>query len=301
MNSDKREDYYVGLDMGTGSLGGAVTDTQYHLLKVKGKDFWFVREYETAKSQLDRRTHRIAKRRLQRHKARIGLIRSYFAEDVLKRDPLFYIRQDNSKYYQEDKDVRLTTKDSIFADPGYGDKEYHDDKEYPTIFHLRQALLRDQIKDEERYSRFLYLAIINMFEHRGHFLLNTESSDLNADMIKDVGELVMNAICGVSEYGSVTYKEIIEILEDKNISRTAKKDQIASKIDIKKSEKAQMERIKCLCGMEADARVMFEIEADEKIKIAFQQAAFEDEKEEIEVAIGEDRYLIRLAAWPRTS
>ena len=292
MNSDKREDYYVGLDMGTGSLGGAVTDTQYHLLKVKGKDFWFVREYETAKSQLDRRTHRIAKRRLQRHKARIGLIRSYFAEDVLKRDPLFYIRQDNSKYYQEDKDVRLTTKDSIFADSGYGDKEYHDDKEYPTIFHLRQALLRDQIKDEERYSRFLYLAIINMFEHRGHFLLNTESSDLNADMIKDVGELVMNAICGVSEYGSVTYKEIIEILEDKNISRTAKKDQIASKIDIKKSEKAQMERIKCLCGMEADARVMFEIEADEKIKIAFQQAAFEDEKEEIEAVIGEDRYLI---------
>ena len=107
MNSDKREDYYVGLDMGTGSLGGAVTDTQYHLLKVKGKDFWFVREYETAKSQLDRRTHRIAKRRLQRHKARIGLIRSYFAEDILKHDPLFYIRQDNSKYYQEDKDARL--------------------------------------------------------------------------------------------------------------------------------------------------------------------------------------------------
>lgn len=35
MNSDKREDYYVGLDMGTGSLGGAVTDTQYHLLKVR--------------------------------------------------------------------------------------------------------------------------------------------------------------------------------------------------------------------------------------------------------------------------
>ena len=236
MNSDKREDYYVGLDMGTGSLGGAVTDTQYHLLKVKGKDFWFVREYETAKSQLDRRTHRIAKRRLQRHKARIGLIRSYFAEDILKHDPLFYIRQDNSKYYQEDKDARLTTKDSLFADPGYGDKEYHDVKEYPTIFHLRQALLRDQIKDEERYSRFLYLAIINMFEHRGHFLLNTESSDLNAYMIKDVGELVMNAICGVSEYGSVTYEEIIEILEDKNISRTAKKDQIASKIDIKKQQ-----------------------------------------------------------------
>lgn len=35
MNSDRKADYYVGLDMGTGSLGVAVTDPQYHLLKVK--------------------------------------------------------------------------------------------------------------------------------------------------------------------------------------------------------------------------------------------------------------------------
>ena len=32
MNSDRKADYYVGLDMGTGSLGVAVTDPQYHLL-----------------------------------------------------------------------------------------------------------------------------------------------------------------------------------------------------------------------------------------------------------------------------
>lgn len=44
--------------------------------------------------------------------------------------------------------------------------------------------------------------------------------------------------------------------------------------------------------MEADARVLFRIEAEEKIKIAFQQASFEDEKEEIEVAVGEDNYAI---------
>ena len=42
MNSDRKVDYYVGLDMGTGALGCAVTDTQYRLIKVKGKDFWFV-------------------------------------------------------------------------------------------------------------------------------------------------------------------------------------------------------------------------------------------------------------------
>ena len=33
-------DYYIGLDMGTGSVGWAVTDTSYHILRAKGKDMW---------------------------------------------------------------------------------------------------------------------------------------------------------------------------------------------------------------------------------------------------------------------
>lgn len=292
MNSDRKADYYVGLDMGTGSLGVAVTDPQYHLLKVKGKDFWFVREYETAQPQLERRTHRISRRRLQRHQVRIGLIRSYFADDVLKHDPLFYIRQDNSRYYREDKDSRLPTKDSLFADPNYRDKEYY--KEYPTVFHLRQALLKDEISSEERYSRFLYLAIINMFEHRGHFLLNTDSGDVNFEMVKDAGETVMNYLYDSMEESipKVSYTEVIEILADKGISRSTKKDKISSLLGIKKSNKEQTEFVKCLCGMEADARVLFRMEAEEKIKIAFQQASFEEEQEEIEVAVGEDNYAI---------
>lgn len=292
MHTDKKADYYVGLDMGTGSLGGAVTDPQYHLMKVKGKDFWFVREYESAQPQLERRTHRISRRKLQRHQVRIGLLRSYFAEEVLRHDPLFYIRQDNSKYYREDKDPRLTTKDSLFADPGYGDKEYY--KEYPTIFHLRQALLKDKVASEERYSRLLYLALIHLFEHRGHFLLNTDSGDLNADMVKDAGETVMNYICeSIEEESSdVSYKQIIEKLADKEISRSTKKDKIASLLGIKRSDKKQMELVKCLCGMDADARVMFQMEADEKIKVAFQQASFEEEKGEIEAAVGEEYFFI---------
>ena len=221
MNSDRKADYYVGLDMGTGSLGVAVTDPQYHLLKVKGKDFWFVREYETAHPQLERRTHRISKRRLQRHQVRIGLIRSYFADDVLEHDPLFYIRQDNSKYYREDKDSRLLTKDSLFAEPNYGDKEYY--KEYPTVFHLRQALLKDEISSEERYSRLLYLAIINMFEYRGHFLLNTDSGDVNFEMVKDAGETVMNYLYDSMEEAIKIHLSEIEILmiESTAVSLTA--------------------------------------------------------------------------------
>ncbi len=45
------EDWYLGLDMGTNSVGWAVTDEAYCLLRKKGKDLWGVRlflEAETA-------------------------------------------------------------------------------------------------------------------------------------------------------------------------------------------------------------------------------------------------------------
>ena len=43
------KDYYLGLDMGTDSVGWAVTDENYNLIRAKGKDLWGVREFESAK------------------------------------------------------------------------------------------------------------------------------------------------------------------------------------------------------------------------------------------------------------
>ena len=33
-----KKEYYIGLDIGTDSIGWAVTDTEYNLLKFKGND-----------------------------------------------------------------------------------------------------------------------------------------------------------------------------------------------------------------------------------------------------------------------
>ena len=64
--------YYLGLDMGTSSLGWAVTDPEYHLIRAKGKDLWGVRLFQEAESAAVRRTQRVSRRRLQREKARIS-------------------------------------------------------------------------------------------------------------------------------------------------------------------------------------------------------------------------------------
>ena len=56
--------YYLGLDMGTSSLGWAVTDQEYHLIRAKGKDLWGVRLFPEAESAAGRRIHRVSRRRI---------------------------------------------------------------------------------------------------------------------------------------------------------------------------------------------------------------------------------------------
>lgn len=155
---------YVGIDMGTNSIGLAVTDEKYNLYRVKGKDFWASRLFERANTAADRRVNRISRRRRQREVARQGILRELFEDAINHVDAGFFARLDESKYHLEDRENQQPY--ALFADTGYTDKEYFQD--YPTIFHLRNELLHPT---KDSYDiRLVYLAIANMFKHRGHFL-----------------------------------------------------------------------------------------------------------------------------------
>lgn len=102
--------YYLGLDMGTNSVGWAATDPEYRLLKAKGKDLWGIREFNEASGAVERRTHRISRRRRQREQVRIGILKDYFHDAICEVDPSFFQRLENSKYHEEDKDVEVRYK-----------------------------------------------------------------------------------------------------------------------------------------------------------------------------------------------
>ena len=51
----EKQEYFLGLDMGTGSVGWAVTNTKYELLRKKGKDMWGIREFDEAETSAERR------------------------------------------------------------------------------------------------------------------------------------------------------------------------------------------------------------------------------------------------------
>lgn len=52
------KNYYLGLDIGTNSVGWAVTDDEYNLCKFKKKDMWGIRLFGNGKTAADRRERR---------------------------------------------------------------------------------------------------------------------------------------------------------------------------------------------------------------------------------------------------
>ncbi|MBQ3572751.1 MAG: type II CRISPR RNA-guided endonuclease Cas9 [Clostridia bacterium] len=182
--------FYVGMDIGTESVGMACTDENYNLLRAKGKDLWSVRLFDEAQDASDRRAKRTARRRLQRRKQRILFLQGVFAPFM--EDQNFFIRLNNSGFYEEDKAECLKSKFSLFADENYTDVNFY--KEYPTIFHLRKALTESKKEDLRHY----YLALHHIIKYRGHFLFEGE----DVSDIRDIKKLFEN------------YNLIIESLDD---------------------------------------------------------------------------------------
>lgn len=279
----RTEDYFLGLDMGTSSVGWAVTNDKYELLKAKGKDLWGIREFDEAKTSVERRTNRISRRRLQREKVRIGLIKDYFADAIKAVDPNFYVRMENSKYHIEDKDEIVRYKYGLFNDEGFTDKEYYE--QYPTIFHLRKELIENENAPYD--VRLVFLAVLNLFKRRGHFLNASLSGDGETRSLTEVyGELceqnmIINGKDDDKEFllQSTDISKLEKILVDKNLSRTEKKDEICSLLNVGKNKRGQ-EYVKAICGLAVDLEVLFSIEEQEKkIKFSF-TGTYEDEKDQ---------------------
>lgn len=169
-----KENYYLGLDIGTNSVGYAVTDGRFNLLKYKGKPMWGSHVFEEGKQCSDRRMHRTARRRLDRRQQRVHLTQEIFAKAISEVDEKFFVRLKESALFREDTSGRDTY--IFFQDENYTDKEYH--RDYPTIHHLIKELMEDTTPHD---VRLVYLAVAWLMAHRGHFL-----SEVNKDNITEL-------------------------------------------------------------------------------------------------------------------
>lgn len=265
-----KQPYYIGLDMGTSSVGWAVTDVSYNVVKKHGKALWGVRLFEEAQTAADRRLHRTARRRIQRRKQRLALLQELFAKEICKVDPGFFIRLHESRLWQEDKSI--DQPNTLFNDEDFDDKAYH--KAYPTIYHLRYALMTENKSFD---VRLVYLAIHHIIKHRGYFLLeNYDLSNQEASGFDESYIALTNAIKELLQKEiPVGHVEKIQIiLKDKSLSKKEKTEKILQVWDVIK-DKQLKEVVQLVCGGTANLSTLF---MDESLKEALKVFEIKDSK-----------------------
>lgn len=171
--NSKIKNYFVGLDIGTDSVGYAAVNENYTLCKHSGEPMWGATLFDAADQCADRRSYRTARRRLKRRKQRICLIREIFAAEIAKADDNFFKTISESALFAKD------ASDSTATGRGWLNENYN--KLYPTIHHLIYELMTSGAKHD---VRLIYLACAWLVAHRGHFL--SDISPDNAQQLSDI-------------------------------------------------------------------------------------------------------------------
>ena len=172
MKDEKKSNYYVGLDIGTNSVGYAVTNMDYSMCKHKGNPMCGVTLFDEAEKCDKRRGYRSGRRRLDRRQQRVLLVQELFADEIAKVDSNFFVKIRESALFAEDKTVPLSNDEWYI-------KEYQ--KKYPTIHHLIYEIM---MTDEKYDIRLIYLACAWLVAHRGHFL-----NDIDGESVEDLTDM----------------------------------------------------------------------------------------------------------------
>ena len=301
------KDYFVGLDIGTSSVGWAVTNKAYELLKFRSHKMWGSRLFDEGESAVARRGFRSMRRRLERRKLRLKLLEELFADAMAQVDPTFFMRLRESKYHYEDKTTGHSSKHILFIDKNYTDQDYY--KEYPTIYHLRVALMKSGTDD----IRKLFLAVHHILKYRGNFLYEGASFDSNASTLDDVLKQALENITFNCFDSSAAIGSIGQILMETGKTKSDKAKTIERLVDtyiitdeVNASGKTQKEQVKedkkrlksfanLVLGLSANLTDLFgsveDLDEDLK-KLQFVGDTYDEKRDDLAKAWGDEIHII---------
>ena len=125
MNQKNCMEYNIGLDIGTNSVGWAVTDLENNILKYKNRNMWGARLFDSGTTAAQTRIFRGTRRRIERRRERIKILQSLLIDDMEKDYPnFFHILNESSKIEKENKY-------NLFSELDFSDKDYY--KKLPKL------------------------------------------------------------------------------------------------------------------------------------------------------------------------
>lgn len=212
-------EYNIGLDIGTNSVGWAVTDLKNNILKRGKKNMWGARLFDEGITATQTRNFRGTRRRIERRKERINILQSLMLDDMEKKYPnFFHLLNETSKIENEKNQDKLNGKKyNLFSELNFSDQNYY--KLYPTIYHLRKELMENK---ERQDLRLVYLAIHHIIKYRGNFLYEGELKN-STDEISESIEIILNYMLEEFniDFNSNT-ENFKDILKDKTLTKQIK-------------------------------------------------------------------------------
>lgn len=288
--------YSIGLDIGNTSVGWSVVDEDYNILKFKKRNMWGVRLFDEGKTAANRRIARTARRRIQRRKERISLLKRCIGKMVIDVDQNFFMRLEKGCLTTDDKGYLY----NLFVDDEFNDKKYYE--QFETIYHLRKHL---STADEKADPRLIYLALHHIVKYRGNFLYEGVNFDVSNN--SQIKETLKNALTTIFfEYPEITEnmdalaENSLQILADAKLKRGLKKDNVIQVfVDMdKESKKIITEFVNLLLGYESNLTKLFSehiIQKDDKdYKTNFSSTRYEDDIDFIESSLQDDFEVITL-------
>ncbi|MBR3314494.1 MAG: type II CRISPR RNA-guided endonuclease Cas9 [Atopobiaceae bacterium] len=235
MNLRKAENYSIGLDLGTASVGWAVVGEEGTLYHIKGRPTWGSRLFSEAVPAADTRVKRGQRRRYERRRQRLDELQGLFLKEMEAVDAEFFVRLRQNRLLVEDRSEGVHDyRWPLFNSEDFAEAEYY--KTYPTIYHLRKHLCES---DEKADLRLVYLALHHIVKYRGNFLHEDEGASLTAasanaeaaaiELVDAVGEYVDEVLSQEAAMGIDIHaesEEIARILDAQGVKLSRKAEQI---------------------------------------------------------------------------
>ena len=141
--------YNIGLDIGTNSVGWAVVRSDnFNIIRKGGKKLWGVRLFEEAKTAADRRLFRSNRRRLDRRRERIKLLREIFNNEINKVDPNFFKKMQETFYNEKDlknKTIKITKEEKELILRSASEAASAGNQQMYTILDITDQKLKDTL------------------------------------------------------------------------------------------------------------------------------------------------------------
>lgn len=286
--------YSIGLDIGTNSVGWAVVDRYYQLLKKGNQHLWGSRLFDTAETAAQRRTDRSIRRRYNKRRERIRLLREIMNDIVLEKDSSFFIRMNDASFLDEIDKANVLGNEfkgnyNLFSDKDFTDKEFYN--EYKTIYHLRNNLCNHEGKAD---PRLIYLALHHIVKYRGNFLYENQNFSSTDENLEEKFHAILMNVIEINDMNIEVNDEMISSLLSilkQQISRKQKAEECFEVFSCTLEEKAIVKSIcDAICGNSFSVTKLFGKEnikyEDKEMKLKFADEKYEEKILEYEFELG---------------